>query len=345
MTRAVKAGQFLVDPPTLINLGSEWVISGDDNRNAKVDVSYRRKGTTDWKPAMPLMRIQHERTYWGNEKADDHIINVIQPNMFAGSILDLEPGAALEARFVLTDPDGVSGETTHIVSVSTRAEPKPATGGHVYHVYPAGWKASREPNSYIGLNCAYNYHCGGGDESFAARPHVQAGDIILVHAGTYESLYDVYARQSATRPVEGTYYLFGQGTADKPIVIKAAGDGPVVFDGRGNFTLFNVEKSKYNYFEGITFRNTEIAIQAGRQFFDGAIGLTVKHSRFENINQGINDSYSGSKDFYIADNYFIGRNDPDHLQGWNRDDFWGQFNGVEGQEFPVKLTSYTAVRV
>lgn len=178
-----------VDPPTLINLGFEWVISGDDNRNAKVDVSYRRKGTTEWKPAMPLMRIQHERTYWGNEKADDHIINVIQPNMFAGSILDLEPGTAYEARFVLTDPDGVSGDATHIVTVSTRSEPKPATGGHVYHVYPADWKGPREANSYIGLNCAYNYHCGGA------------------------------------------------------IVIKAAGDGPVIFDGRGNFTLFNVEKS------------------------------------------------------------------------------------------------------
>jgi len=38
-TRAVKAGEFLVDPPTLINLGFEWAISGDDNRNAKVDVS------------------------------------------------------------------------------------------------------------------------------------------------------------------------------------------------------------------------------------------------------------------------------------------------------------------
>src|SRR4029077_19644362 len=143
VTSAVKAGEFLVDPPTLINLGFEWVISGDDNRNAKVDVSYRRKGTTEWKPAMPLMRIQHERTYWGNEKADDHIINVIQPNMFAGSILDLEPGTAYEARFVLTDPDGVSGEATHLVTVSTRPEPKPATGGHVYHVYPVGWKGPR----------------------------------------------------------------------------------------------------------------------------------------------------------------------------------------------------------
>ena len=31
---AVTAGEFVVEPPTLINLGFEWLIDGDDNRNA-----------------------------------------------------------------------------------------------------------------------------------------------------------------------------------------------------------------------------------------------------------------------------------------------------------------------
>ena len=35
--------------PTLINLGFEWVIKGDDNRNAKVEVSYRKNGDKAWK--------------------------------------------------------------------------------------------------------------------------------------------------------------------------------------------------------------------------------------------------------------------------------------------------------
>jgi hypothetical protein len=39
----VKPGEFVVDHPTLINLGFEWVIQGDDNRNANVDVSYRNR--------------------------------------------------------------------------------------------------------------------------------------------------------------------------------------------------------------------------------------------------------------------------------------------------------------
>ena len=338
----VTPGELVIDPPTLTNLGFEWVISGDENRNARVDVSYRKKGAGDWKPAMPLLRLGGEHIYWGRAEADDHILNVIVPNMFAGSILDLEPGTAYEARLAMTDPDG--GGATRVVTVATRPDPKPYSGGRVYHVYPPTWKGPKEPNSFVGLNCAYNYHCGGGDESMADRPRVQAGDTILVHAGVYESLYDWYSRNSSTRPVEGTYYLFGNGTPDKPIVIKAAGDGDVIFDGRGNFNLFNVQKANYNYFEGITFRNTEIAIQAGLQMIAGASGLTVKHCRFENINLGIVTSYSGSRDFTITDNVFIGRDDPNHLQGWNGD-FWLQFDGVEGQEFPAKLRSYTAVRV
>jgi hypothetical protein len=54
---AVTAGEFLVDPPTLINLGFEWFIDGDDNRNAAVEVSYRKQGETQWKRALPMLRI------------------------------------------------------------------------------------------------------------------------------------------------------------------------------------------------------------------------------------------------------------------------------------------------
>ena len=111
--------------------------------------------------------------------------------------------------------------------------------------------------------------------------------------------------------VEGTYYLTANGTPDKPIVIKGAGDGEVIFDGNGNFNLFNVKAANYNYFEGVTIRNTDIAIWAGTQFIAGSKGLTVKKCRFENVNLGIFTNYSGSSDFYIADNYFIGRDDPE----------------------------------
>ena len=259
----VKAGELVIDPPTLINLGFEWVIQGDDNRNAKVEVSYRKKGDTAWKTAMPLMRLQHERVYQG-----EGVFNVKMPNMFAGSILDLEENTAYEVRLVLSDPDG--GSAGHASSRSRPApNPMPATGGHVYHVYPRDWKGPKEPGSFNDLMCAYNYYCGGGDTVTGGRPRVKAGDIILVHAGTYRYHPEFYTGDrsiNSTTPVEGTYYLFGSGTPEKPIVIKAAGDGEVIFDGGGNFNLFNVKAANYNYFEGITFRNTEIAIWAGTQF-------------------------------------------------------------------------------
>ena len=53
-----KPGDLFVDPPTLINLGFEWLIEGDDNRSASVAVAYRRTGTTQWKQALPLLRLQ-----------------------------------------------------------------------------------------------------------------------------------------------------------------------------------------------------------------------------------------------------------------------------------------------
>ena len=36
------AKDFITEPPTLISLGFEWMIDGDDNRNATVTVSYRK---------------------------------------------------------------------------------------------------------------------------------------------------------------------------------------------------------------------------------------------------------------------------------------------------------------
>ena len=73
-------------------------IEGDDNRNAAVKVAYRRQGETAWSPALPLLRLQGERIFVGNQ------FDVVVPNMFAGSILDLEPDTAYEARFAMTDP-------------------------------------------------------------------------------------------------------------------------------------------------------------------------------------------------------------------------------------------------
>ena len=332
---AVVAGELIVDPPTLINLGFEWLIEGDTNRSASVAVSYRKTGETAWRAALPLLRLQGERVKSGRT------IDVTVPNMFAGSILDLEPDTSYEARFVLTDPDGVRGEATKQVTVRTRAEPMPSADGRTFHVYPHGFKGEKLQPAFEGLMCAYNLSCSGTDYSTAGRPRVRAGDTVLVDAGLYKyNRYEYTTNPSvnSTEPLDGTYYLTADGTAERPIAIKAAGDGEVVFDGAGNFALFDVRAADYTYFEGLTFRNAEYGILAGTQFLLGAKGLTVKHSRFEQVGAGVWTNFSGSSNFYIADNVFMGRDDPDHVIGWSGA-IWEPFNGVDGQRFPPPMAS------
>jgi hypothetical protein len=338
----VTPGELLIEPPTLINLGFEWFIAGDENRNASVSVSYRRVGDPGWRQGLPLLRLGGERIYAESR------VDVITPHMFAGSLLDLDPGTEYEARLEMSDPDGVLGQSERTVRVSTRAEPMPAEGGAVYHVYPHGHQGPKVEPSFEGLMCAYNTWCAGTDWATSGRPRVRPGDVILVHAGVYE--YDRYEYTNdptvnRTVPLDGTYYLTADGTADRPIVIKAAGDGEVVFDGNGAFALFNVKAADHTYFEGLTFRNAEIAIWAGTQFIEGSRGLTVKSSRFEDVGAGVFTNYSGSSGFYIADNWFVGRNDPQHLIGWATPALWQRFDSVDGQVFPPRMASYVAVKL
>jgi hypothetical protein len=122
----VTAGEFLIDPPTLLNLGFEWFITGDDNRNANVEVRFRKAGDTAWRQALPLLRLNGEEIYNGAQ------LNVVVPNMFAGSILDLEPDTAYECTLTLSDPDG--GNAVKTITVRTRPEPRAFEGGRVFHV-------------------------------------------------------------------------------------------------------------------------------------------------------------------------------------------------------------------
>src|SRR5688572_28267900 len=128
---STRPGRFYVEHPTLLNLGFEWAIEGDANRNATVEVRFRKAGTAAWRPALPLLRIGGERVYRDRES-----MTYTVPEGFAGSIFNLEPATSYECEFTLRDPDGVTGDSQQRATVSTRAEPKPYTGGRILHVYP-----------------------------------------------------------------------------------------------------------------------------------------------------------------------------------------------------------------
>ena len=339
-------GEFTTELPTLVSLGFEWRIAGDDNRNARVDVTFRKSGEREWRKGLPLFRLQHESVTGGNPRnsANDYY-SYVAPNMFAGSILNLEPDTEYECRFVLSDPDGVKGKAERTVTARTRKEPQPASGGRTFHVYPFDYKGTKQEPAFTGLLAAYYMGADQSDHSNTFPPRVQPGDTILVHAGLYKDnrfIYGGFDRTIAAlgTPFDGTYYLTQSGTPDKPIVIKGAGDGEVIFDGDGNHNLFNLMAANYTYIEGITVRNTNVAFLLGIKNIAGASGFTLKHSRVENVGRGVSDEWSGSKNFYIADNTFIGRHDPAKLQSWFTPAVWSKFPG-----YPAPITSEYAVKI
>jgi hypothetical protein len=326
------AGPFVTEPPTLVSLGFEWTIEGDDNRNASVAVFYRKKGAAAWAQGLPLFRLQRERIQRGP-------LQYTTPNMFAGSVFDLEPATEYDARFVLADPDGVRGRTETLVSVKTRAEPQPFAGGRTFLVYPPAYKGEKREPAFTGLMAAFYTGASNSDNHNTYPARVQPGDTILVHAGVYKDNRFLYGGSGLGTVSDGTYFLTQSGTAERPIAIKAAGDGAAIFDGDGAHTLFDVTAGNYLYFEGLTFRNAEIVFLAGRKNIVGSRGLTIKYSRFEDIGRGVLTDWSGSKDFYIADNVFVGRQDATQLIG-TAGRTWQRF-----PDFPPKLLSEFAVKV
>ncbi len=334
---STQAGRFTVEHPTLHNLGFEWVITGDANRNASVAVEFRRTGESAWRNALPLVRVGGERIFREREG-----LNYTVPDGFAGSIFNLEPGTEYEARFKLTDADGASGQTAHTVRVTTRTEPKPYASGRTLHVYPPYYEGPRQQPAFPSLLEAY-YGAGLGDWSVVWERRAQPGDTILMHAGLYRNERLNYVDPMVT-PFDGTMWLTLKGTAEKPITIKAAGDGEVVIDGAGNHRLFDVMASKHHIFEGLTFRNTDIAIFAGMKEVLGAVALTVKNCRFESVGAGIWTEYAGSSDFYIADNIFLGRPESRNLLvGWSRQfRDWSPGVGPYGSH---EMRSYYAIKV
>ena len=131
---------------------------------------------------------------------------------------------------------------------------------------------------------------GTGDWNVVYQRKVDPGDIILVHAGLYKGDRRNYVDPLSTT-FDGAYLLTARGTPERPIVIRAAGDGEVIFDGDGAFRLFDVMGADYNIFEGLTIRNTEVAFWAGVKDVAGAKGLTVRNCRIENVGVGVTTQY------------------------------------------------------
>lgn len=89
-------GELIVEPPTLNALGFEWLLSGDANRNATVTIRFRASGSSAWREGLPLLRI-------GGEETKYLAVDYTAPDMFAGSLFDLEPGTTYEVSLRLSE--------------------------------------------------------------------------------------------------------------------------------------------------------------------------------------------------------------------------------------------------
>lgn len=164
----IRAERFLVDPPTLENLGFRWYVSGDSNRNATVTVAFRQQGESHWTEALPMLRIYHEIV---NQDYGPYRVG----NLFAGSVLFLKPATEYEVKFTMTDPDGGAPAEPKVVSVATRGEPATATGREIH------------ANPGMGLMAAYS--------------KAQPGDFILLHAGVYNGPFQFSTSGEAAAPL------------------------------------------------------------------------------------------------------------------------------------------------
>lgn len=108
-----------LDRPTLMALGVQLPISGDENRSASVTLRYRAVGAPTWKDAPALLRVKPETIPAGEGSA--------VPEQFAGSIFDLRPATTYELELHAVDADGPVDEVLALTATTRALPADPAT--------------------------------------------------------------------------------------------------------------------------------------------------------------------------------------------------------------------------
>ena len=269
-------GDPVLEPPTLHSLGCYWLVGGDENRNAKVNVEVRLQGTGTWRRSLPLFRV--EKGAHRNKRGESDVAVPDDAWLFAGSLLFLEPDTSYEIRLRLSDPDGNDSE--RVLQAKTAAEPAEPPGLRVRHVVPGeGGGTGTEAAPFRGLA--------------AAAAVAEAGDLFLLHAGEYR----------------GPLALSRSGTRGRPIVWRGAGDGEAALDGRkqdGSRGERAISASGVHdvWFEGLTIRQANY----GMVLHDSA-RIVVRRCRIVDVDYGITctrNTDGSVTGLFIADNTITG---------------------------------------
>jgi hypothetical protein len=251
-----------------------WIIRGDDNRNARVDLDFRKSGTAQWNRALPLLRVSkgpHKDQEGGSPLTE----KVPEDSwLFAGSLLLLDPDTAYDLRLRLSDPDGGSAE--RVLTSRTLAEPALPPGLPTYHVAPGEGGGTGSPSDpYRGLAAA------------AAR--AQPGDVFLLHAGVYP----------------GTFVVTKSGEPGKPIVWRGAGDGEALVGGsdpgpRG----IDIQGIHDLWLERLAVRNKDYGIVVQE-----SARIVIRRCELKSVKNGIYNSRNSKgavKGWWISDNVLEG---------------------------------------
>lgn len=196
-------------------------ISGDDNSDAALSLEWRRQGEVSFRSGHPLTRIDETH--------------------FVGSLFWLSPAQGYEVKVTLSDPDGISGDSSRVANLNTRLDTFVEPTLRTLYVSNSGSDSNSGTSPANPLKTIQH-------ASDISLP----GDLILIQPGIY--------RESVSLTVSGT--------ADQPIVFRGAASG-VIVDGADETIAAGVlwiseGGGVYSYLSG--FSTGHVVADTGRFF-------------------------------------------------------------------------------
>lgn len=263
---AVSTVSFKAEVPSFHSLGFRWLVEGDANANAAVEVRFRESSTGEWRSALSLHRVEPEA------------METIQPPegqfLFAGSIMFLKAGTSYDVELSLRDPDNKRASIEkHTLQTLDEEQYTNAQARRVYYVQPASQKQGN----------------GSKEQPFAgidqAVKQLQAGDHLLLLPGTYIS--------------EAAIRLTGK--PGQPIVLRGSGQDAVIIKGGKNRSGLDIGGSQYVQIENLTIADAYWGLRA-----IACRHLTIKDCFFKEVGTGIFSDSSKARRLIIMNNHIEG---------------------------------------
>lgn len=270
---SVTPGAVRIDA-TYEHLGVVWWIVGDDDRDSRFSLEFRKQGASTWLPGASSMRAYPSLEVNGAP---------LDLNYHAASALFLEPNTNYDLRLTLEDPDG--GGEVRIEAGASRPElPVALTGRRRYVIPGNGGGNGTLGNPFQGLQTAAD----------AAAP----GDVFEVAPGTY-SPFQILSSGTSGRPIAFSGPATSSGSAPGAAVVDGTGtDRGIVTLGEYNQTLSHV------VLEGLVLEDGRWGIDAQH-----TSDIVIRHNTIRDVADGIVNRRGDAleRNQTVCDNIIVGR--------------------------------------